>query len=204
MGRSAETVPKPVEHEEPIEQLVARAVEARVGEIEGRIMAALDEIRKALPEERAVIVLFSGDLDKALSAMVIATGAAAMGLQVTVYFTFWGLNLLRKEKILDGKSLMERLLALMSPAGTEAAGLSQMNFFGLGAAMLRRMMREKQITSLEELLGLARELEVRMIACAMSMDAMGIRPEELVDGLDFGGVATFLGEATRAKVSLFI
>jgi peroxiredoxin family protein len=96
------------------------------------------------------------------------------------------------------------MFALMTPTGPEGLGTSQLNFFGMGAKMLRSMMKEQGIASLEELMGMARELGVKMTACTMSMDAMGIAKEELVGGLEYGGVAAFMADASRARVSLFI
>jgi peroxiredoxin family protein len=96
------------------------------------------------------------------------------------------------------------MFALMTPTGPEGLGTSQLNFFGMGATMLRSMMKEQGIASLEELMGMARELGVKMTACTMSMDAMGIAKEELLGGLEYGGVAAFMADASRARVSLFI
>ena len=102
------------------------------------------------------------------------------------------------------KDLKQRLFGLLTPGSSESLGTSQLNFFGVGARMLRSMMKERGIASLEELMGLARELGVKLTACAMSMDAMGVAREELVDGLSYAGVAAFLAEASRSRVSLFI
>jgi peroxiredoxin family protein len=122
-----------------------------------------------------------------------------------MFFTFWGLSVLKRKGAAGGpKSLTEKVLAAMTPSGPEELGTSRMNFFGLGAAMLRKVMRDKQIVSLEELMALARETDVRMIACTMSMDAMGVSREELVDGLDYGGVATYMADAVRSRVTLFV
>jgi peroxiredoxin family protein len=156
-------------------------------------------------DDAATIVVFSGDLDKAIAAFIMATGAAAAGLQTSMFFTFWGLSVLKKEGAPSGpKGFLERVHALMTPASTRELGMSRMNYFGLGAAMLRKMMRDKQIVSLEELIGLARELDVKLIACTMSMDATGVSREELVDGLTYGGVATYMADAARSRVTLFI
>lgn len=121
-----------------------------------------------------------------------------------MFFTFWGLNTLRQKKVMDGKTLPERMMALMSPGSTESMGVSKMNFFGVGARMLRTMMRQKQVNSPEELLQLARDLGVKMVACEMSRDVMGIRMDELDPGAEPGGVAAFLGDALKSKVTLFI
>jgi len=170
-----------------------QALEARVQELESK-----------LPEDRVAIVVFSGELDRVLAAFVIATGAAALGQNVSMFFTFWGLNALRRTRKLSGKKFGEKLMALMAPAGASKLPLSHLNFFGIGAKMMRAMMREKQVSSLEELMQLANSLGVRTIACEMSRDVMGISDEELAEGVEAGGVAAFLGEALRSRVTLFI
>ncbi|MCX7643239.1 MAG: DsrE/DsrF/DrsH-like family protein [Armatimonadetes bacterium] len=157
-----------------------------------------------MPDNKVSIIVFSGDLDKVLASFVIATGAAAVGMEVAMFFTFWGLNALKKRRDLSGKNLMQKMFALMTPVGTEGLGVSKMNFFGIGAKMLRAMMKRKQVASLEELAQMARDLGVKIIACQMAMDVMGIKPDELWDGIEFGGVAFFLAEATKSKITLFI
>jgi peroxiredoxin family protein len=170
------------------------------------IRKEMAELRAQVPEDRAALVVFSGDLDRAIAAFVIATGAAAAGLETTIFFTFWGLSILKKKNgaAVSKRDLMQKMFAMMTPSSSESLGVSKMNYFGLGAAMLRTMMKQQQVSSLEELMALARELGVRMIGCTMSMDVMGIDKDELFDGIELGGVATFIGEAARARVSLFI
>ncbi|MCX8103382.1 MAG: DsrE/DsrF/DrsH-like family protein, partial [Candidatus Bipolaricaulota bacterium] len=109
-----------------------------------------------------------------------------------------------KKKVLSGKKLTEKLMALMSPAGSQNLPVSKMNFFGIGAKMLRAMMRDKNVSSLEDLMQMARDLGVKMVACEMSRDVMGIQDDELIGGLEYGGVASFLGDALKSKVTLFI
>ena len=188
-----------------LSSLVAAEVSRQVGSVRSELERAIEELRERTPEDRAALVVFSGDLDRVLAAFVIATGAAAAGLETSIFFTFWGLSVLRKKGVkVAGKGLKQRMFALMTPTGPEALGTSQLNFFGMGAKMLRSMMKEQGIVSLEELMGMARELGVKMTACTMSMDAMGIAKEELVGGLEYGGVAAFMADASRARVALFI
>jgi peroxiredoxin family protein len=185
--------------------LVAAEVSRQVGSFRLELERTIAELRERTPEDRAALVVFSGDLDRVLAAFVIATGAAAAGLETSMFFTFWGLSVLKKKGArVAGKGLKQRMFALMTPTGSEGLGTSQLNFFGMGATMLRSMMKEQGIASLEELMGMARELGVKMTACTMSMDAMGIAKEELVGGLEYGGVAAFMADASRARVSLFI
>ena len=188
-----------------VQGLVAAEVERQVAALRQEMDAKIAEVRARTVDDAATIVVFSGDLDKAIAAFIMATGAAAAGLETSMFFTFWGLSVLKKKGAPSGsKGLLERAHAFLSPASSLELGTSRMNYFGLGAVMLRKMMRDKQIVSLEELIGLARELDVKLIACTMSMDATGVSREELVDGLTYGGVATYMADAARSRVTLFI
>jgi peroxiredoxin family protein len=188
-----------------LSSLVAAEVSRQVGALRSELERAIEDLLGRTAEDRAALVVFSGDLDRVLAAFVIATGAAASGLETSMFFTFWGLSVLKKKGAkAAGKGLKQRMFALMTPTGSEGLGTSQLNFFGMGATMLRSMMKEQGIASLEELMGMARELGVKMTACTMSMDAMGIAKEELVGGVEYGGVAAFMADASRARVSLFI
>ena len=150
-------------------------------------------------------VVFSGDLDKTIAAFIMANGAAAMGRKVTMFFTFWGLNILRRpEKVKVKKTFIEKMFGFMMPRGTQKLGLSRMNMGGIGPKMIRGIMKEKGISSLEELIDSARDHGVRLVACQMSMDIMGIHKEELIDGVELGGVSTFLGSGEQSDMSLFI
>ena len=185
----------------------AYADPSRVQAIEEKLLSLekrLAEVEERAPEDRVSLVVFSGDLDRVLGAFVIATGAAAMGQQVSMFFTFWGLSVLKKGTELSGKSLFQKMMALMSPGSSEGLPVSKMNYFGVGAKMFRSMMKDKNVSSLEDMISLARELGVRMIACEMSRDVMGIKESELVGGLECGGVATFLADSLKSRTSLFI
>jgi len=158
----------------------------------------------SLPAAKTLVV-FSADFDRALAAFVIANGAAAMGQQVTLFFTFWGLNVLRRENAEPvKKNLIERMFGWMLPKGPEALKLSKLNMGGAGTAMMKGVMRSKNIDSLPAMIRSAQDAGVRLIACQMSMDMMGIKPEELIDGVDIGGVATYISETDKANASLFI
>jgi peroxiredoxin family protein len=194
------TETRPTTMQEVVTAERVSALEERLAQLE----AQMQQVREELPENRVSIIVFSGDLDKVLPAFIIATGAAAMGMQVSLFFTFWGLNALKKRRDLSGKGFLEKLFALMTPVGTEGLGVSKMNFFGIGAKLLRTLMKRKQVASLEELAQMAREMGVKIIACQMSMDVLGITKDELWDGIEVGGVATFLADATKSKITLFI
>ncbi|MCY2926599.1 MAG: DsrE/DsrF/DrsH-like family protein [Planctomycetota bacterium] len=151
------------------------------------------------------IVLFSGDFDKAMAAFIIANGAAAMGSAVTIFFTFWGLNVLRRsEKVAVRKNLIERMFGWMMPRGAGKLTLSRMNMVGVGTAMIKGIMKKKNVSTLAGLIESARAAGVRLVACTMSMDLMGIHKEELLDGVEAGGVAMYLDQAEAGNVNLFI
>jgi len=151
------------------------------------------------------MVVFSGDLDRAIAAFIIANGAAAMGRKVTMFFTFWGLNILRKTaKVKVDKDILGKMFGFMMPRGSGKLSLSKMNMGGMGSRMIRFVMKKKNVLSLEELIEQAKANGVNLVACSMSMDIMGIKREELIDGVQTGGVATFLASAERSDMSLFI
>ena len=151
------------------------------------------------------IIVFSGDLDKAIASFIIANGAASMGKKVTMFFTFWGLNVLRRpEKVDVKKSFVEKMFGCMMPKGSEKLSLSKMNMMGMGAEMIRRVMKNKNIDSLETLIQSTIANGIELVACQMSMDVMGIHKEELIDGVKIGGVGYYLGAADDANVNLFI
>ena len=164
--------------------------------------------KESAPEARQngkTFVVFSGDLDKTIAAFIMANGAAAMGRTVTIFFTFWGLNILRRpQKVKVKKAFVEKMFGFMMPRGTKKLGLSRMNMGGMGAKMIRGIMKSKGVSSLEELIESARAHGVHLVACQMSMDIMGIRKEELIDGVELGGVSTFLGSGEQSDMSLFI
>ncbi len=155
--------------------------------------------------DNKTIVVFSDDLDKALATFIIANGAASTGKKVTMFFTFWGLNLLKKEhKPAVKKDLVSRMFAWMMPGSIKELTLSKMNMMGMGSGMMKNIMKKKNIDSLDSLLSQAQESGVEFIACNMSMDVMGIRREELIDGIHYGGVATYIERTEEASMNLFI
>jgi NADPH-dependent 2,4-dienoyl-CoA reductase/sulfur reductase-like enzyme/peroxiredoxin family protein/TusA-related sulfurtransferase/rhodanese-related sulfurtransferase len=150
-------------------------------------------------------VVFSADFDKAMAAFIIANGAAAAGYDVTLFFTFWGLNILRKAgPAAVRKNLIERMFGIMMPKGAERLSLSKMNMGGLGLAMIKGIMRHKNVMPLSDLIAQARRSGVRLVVCTMSMDLMGIKKEELIDGVEEGGVAMYVDHLSRSGSGLFI
>ena len=168
--------------------------------------AAASKETSALPEkDGATLVVFSGDLDKTIASFIIASGAAAMGKKVTMFFTFWGLNVLRRTDAPPvEKDFMEKMFGMMMPKGVEKLPLSKMNMGGMGAKMINHVMEKKNVDNLQTLMKNALDAGVKLIACSMSMDIMGIKKEELIDGVEIGGVATFLGDAEQSGLNLFI
>lgn len=155
--------------------------------------------------EKTTIVLFSGDLDKAIAAFIIANGAAAYDHDVTIFFTFWGLNTMRKDEVVPvKKGLLEKAFGWMMPRGANKLGLSKMNMMGMGPEMIKHVMKKHNAMSLPQLIELAQEQGVKLVACTMTMDLLGLQKEELIDGMEFAGVAAYLGDANQAKVNLFI
>jgi len=164
-----------------------------------------DKKEAAVRKNDKTMVVFSDDLDRAIASFIIANGAASMGRNVTMFFTFWGLNILRKsDKVNVKKDLFGKMFGFMMPRGSKKLSLSKMNMGGIGSRLIRSIMKKKNIASLEELIQSAMANGVNLVACNMSMDVMGIKKEELIDGVKIGGVATFLGAAEDSDMSLFI
>ena len=156
--------------------------------------------------DKATIVVFSGELDKALAAFNIATTAAAMGMDVTMFFTFWGLNIIkRNEGPLKSTGWMEKMLNLMNRGGSKRLPLSKFHMLGLGTWMMKHLMAKNRMPSLEQMIETAHKLGVRMIACNTTLGLMNITEEVLIPEVEgVAGAATFVGEAQESKISLFI
>ncbi|PEZ75509.1 DsrE/DsrF/DrsH-like family protein [Bacillus sp. AFS017274] len=156
-------------------------------------------------KKRTTIILFSGDYDKAMAAYIIANGAAAYDHEVTIFHTFWGLNALRKDEPVSlKKGFLEKMFAKMMPRGSDKMGLSNMNFAGMGPKMIKHVMKKHNAMSLPNLIELAQEQEIKLIACTMTMDLLGLQQVELMDGIEYAGVAAYLAEAGDGNVNLFI
>lgn len=189
-------------------QIQGNKVTARIAKGTSGTLAATTP--SALPKEGvlhetkdgATMVVFSGNLDKALASMIIASGAAAMGKKVTIFFTFWGLNILKKQKI--QKRGLAKLFDLMLPSSANKLPLSNMNMGGMGSKMIQAVMKQKNVEPLPVMIEKASDLGVKFVACTMSMDIMGIERSELFDFVEYGGVATYLGDTTNADLNLFI
>lgn len=153
---------------------------------------------------KLTMVVFSGDMDKVFAALIIANGAAASGMEVTMFFTFWGLKAIQKGN-LTGKGFLGRMIGLMNRGGIERIGPSRFNFGGIGRGLFKKMMKDKNVVSLNELLEMAIDLDVKLYACKMSMDVMEIAQEDLIDEVaGFMGVAGYIKEASESGVTLFV
>ena len=178
-------------------------IEAQIEQLKAQIAA----VEKKTTENKISMIVFSGDLDKVLASFVIATGSVAMGMEVVMFFTFWGTSVLRdKDKDVGGKDFMSKMFGAMLPKGTGKVTLSKMNMGGMGTAMMKSLMKKKNVASLEQMLEMAAELGVKIYVCEMSMDLMGFKREEMIDypDLTYCGVAKFLEEAQNSRVQLFI
>jgi peroxiredoxin family protein len=171
-------------------------------ELVGKMIAERDD----RDPNMMTLVAFSGDLDRIWPTTILATTGAAGGMDVAVFFTFWGLfSLVKEEKRLTGDNWMTKGLSLMNRGSAEHAGLSKLNMFGGGAMMMRKLAKEHGVAAPEELMGLAQDLDVKLWPCQMTMDLMGLKREDMIDGLDEpAGAATALARMQKSAVSLFI
>jgi peroxiredoxin family protein len=158
-------------------------------------------------KDQLSMVVFSGDLDKILAAMIIATGAAAYDMKVKLFFTFWAIAALRDEKkSVSGKGFMDKMFGMMLPKGSRKVKLSKMHMAGMGTSMIKGIMKKNRVPSIAEMIGTAGELGIEINICEMSMNLMGFRKEEMIDypHMTICGVATFLSDAQESKIQLFI
>ncbi|HLR74784.1 MAG TPA: DsrE/DsrF/DrsH-like family protein [Virgibacillus sp.] len=156
-------------------------------------------------KKKTNIILFSGDYDKAMAAFIIANGAAAYDHDVTIFATFWGLNAFRKDKHVDvKKGWLEKMFGKMMPRGADKMGLSKMNFGGIGPKLIKRVIKKHNAVPLPDLIDMAKELDINLVACTMTMDLLGLQEEELIDGIEYAGVGAYLADAEDGQVNLFI
>jgi peroxiredoxin family protein len=156
-------------------------------------------------KDRMTIIFFSGTMDKAMAMLILASTAASMGMDVSVFFTFWGLNFLKKGKKYRQKNLLQKMLEFMTPASKETLPLSSLNMAGMGPWMMKKLMTSKKTASIDELFAIAKEFNVKLYACSTSCGIMGIDRDNMIEGVtDIVGAASFLREAQQAKINLFI
>lgn len=156
--------------------------------------------------EKMTLIVFSGEMDKALAAFNLAIGAASVGMEVSIFFTFWGLNVIKKnDGPIKSRGIMRKMLNFMNRGGSRRLGLSRFHMFGLGKWMMGRLMKDTRSPSVQEMVTMAHQAGVKFIACTNSMATMGIGKDAFIPEVDtFAGVATYLGDAREARVNLFI
>lgn len=184
----------------------APALEKELRELQARFADLQTKVAAAGTDDRLSMLVFSGSLDRMLAAFVLASSAAASGMEVEMFFSFWGLTALRDPKKSATKDFFGKMFGWMLPRGMKRLPMSQMNMGGAGPAMIRHLMSKKRIASIEEMLAVCAETGVRINACDMSREIMGIQAEELIDYPNIGtcGAATFLERASKGRVTLFI
>jgi peroxiredoxin family protein len=175
--------------------------EFRLRELEAQVAALT---RAGQKPAGMTFIAFSNDVDKLSCAFMLANAAAAMGVQVSMFFTFWALTALRRKRSFAGKSLIERLFTAMTPAGSRGLGSSKWNLLGAGRLLFRRLMRRRGMNSLESLIATALELNVRIVACEAVMGVMAVTRDELIEGVQFGGAAAALDMALGGTITLFV
>jgi len=155
---------------------------------------------------KVTLIVFSGDMDKAMAAFNIAIGAASMGMEATMFFTFWGIHILKRPNAPSkARGFIGKMLSMMSPPGAHKLPLSRLNMLGMGPFMMKKLMRQYKMPDVKEMIALAKRGGVKLIACTVTMELMGISKDQLIDEVDtLAGVATYLSEASEANVNLFV
>lgn len=185
----------------PLPEIEQFSNEQRIAMLEQEVR----QLRETTPNANKVtLLIFSGDQDKVLAGLTIATTAASMGMEATLFFTFWGVNVLKRQRLYSGKDIKEKMIDFMTPTGAAHMGVSKLNMFGMGAGMLQQMMKDKNIVSADEMLELARDSGVKLMACSMTLQVMGLKQEELMDGIEVAGAASYLTEAAKSGCTLFV
>jgi peroxiredoxin family protein len=177
------------------------ALESQVGGVQEQL-SILEQNKSA---EKASILVFSGNFDKLITSFILATGAAAMGIETTMFFTFWGLTGIKKKSSYADKHITEKMIAMMLPSDNASIGnTSMMNMGGVGPLFFKYVMGRKNVETLPGLVSVAQEMGVKFIACQMSMEVMGIKEEELLDDVEYGGVMKYVQSASEAGITLFV
>jgi peroxiredoxin family protein len=187
---------------EPSAEVSLRAMSARLTALESKVADLAQSNAKT--RQGLTIIVFSGETDKLMTAFMLATGAAAMNMSVYMFFTFWGLAAVRKPGPKMGKGIVKRLRSAMLPEGPGKLRLSRWNLFGLGRALFAHLVRKQNLPTLENLVELAGEMGVRMVACQTVMEVMGLRREDMLEGVEFGGAATCLDSIQGSGSTLLI
>lgn len=183
---------------------MSTSVDSNIQElIKQEVTAQMEEVKHHLPEDKATFIVFSGDFDKAMAAFIMATGAVGMGMDVTMFFTFWGCSTIKKGRKLSGKNIWHKMVNMMIPANAASLAPSQMSFFGIGRKFFNFLMKGN-MSPLEELIELAEEAGVRFVVCAPSLEIMGLHKDEFIVPVEIGGVAAMYEHAMKSKAAYFI
>ncbi len=183
------------------------ATDEKLAQLQAEILGLKSKVERmegALPGEKVSLVVSSNDFDRLFPAFIIATGAASFGMEVSMFFTLWGLHALKARTIYKGKTPVEKMFSAMMPKRPENGPLTKMNYFGMGPRMMKGLMKKHNVETLPNLIALAEELDVEMTACQMTMALMGITEAEMRPGVKYGGVAKFIADASESKFSLFL
>ena len=179
-------------------------LEAKIEELSKQLNALEKKIETGIPTNKLVILLISGDMDRALAALSVSLASLAMGYEVVIYCTFWGLNLLRKKTVYAGTPLLKKAAKWMMPRGPENASLSKMHMAGVGTYFMKNLIKSNKTKSLPEMLELAKGMGLKIYACEMMMDVTGITREEIGDDVTYGGASCYVGEMSSASANLVI
>ncbi|NLR94266.1 MULTISPECIES: DsrE/DsrF/DrsH-like family protein [Flammeovirga] len=191
-----------------LKEYIDQLVEAKVEEKTKGFQEQLESLQNSLttinkqPTEKITMLVTSFELDQVIPAFIIANGAASFGMDVTIFFTLWGINALKEKSIYKGKNIKEKLITMMLPDTPKTTTISRLNMMGIGTEMMKMMMRENNIESLPDLIDLSVEMGAKLIACQMTMGMMGISTDEVRKDVEFGGVALYIEEASESNVTL--
>lgn len=180
------------------------SLEDRISSLENQMKSMQQNEGSFHKEDQVILIVFSQELDKVLPALIIASSAAALGMKVKLFFTFWGINAIKKKRILSKKKITEKMMALMAPKSLNKLPISNLNMLGIGPPFMKYMMKEHNIASQNDLINACREEGVEFCACEMTMSMMGITRDELIENIKFCGVTSIISEAAKSSFTLFI
>ncbi|KXX67394.1 DsrE/DsrF/DrsH-like family protein [Flammeovirga sp. SJP92] len=194
--------------DQKLKEYIDALVEEKVNEKTLAFQNQLESIQQQLStiqvreNEKITMLVTSFELDKVIPAFIIANGAASFGMDVTLFFTLWGINALKEKSIYKGKNIKEKMITMMLPSNPKSTTISRLNMMGVGTSMMKMMMKENNIETLPDLIDLSIEMGAKLIACQMTMGMMGITTDEIRKDVDFGGVALYIEEASESNITL--
>ncbi|ANQ49001.1 hypothetical protein MY04_1627 [Flammeovirga sp. MY04] len=188
-----------------IDQLVEEKVNEKTENFQQelqKLQSSLQNLNGVQQKDKITMLVTSFELDQVMPAFIIANGAASFGMEVTIFFTLWGINALKEKSIYKGKNIKEKMITMMLPSHPKSTTISRLNMMGIGTEMMKTMMKENNIETLPDLIDLSIEMGSKLIACQMTMGMMGITTDEIRDGVEYGGVALYIEEASESSVTL--